>query len=316
MLPVIEARGLLCVADPHLAATSPGQRLEGYAGQILAKVRACLDRAAELELAPVFLGDMFHWPRENPNSLLVALIELLAPARPFVLVGNHDKHQARFTSDTSLAVLEAAGAVRLIAEPGPAFHLATPQGAVLVGGSPDGAPLPRSVEPGEAVATVWLAHHGIAFAQAAGGAIEPREIPGLDWVINGHLHRPQPTVAVGSTRWANPGNIARLTFSPATQAREPAAAVWRPGADDLERWVVPHLPFFQVFPDQPFPAEPGPEERRSLFLKGLERLAWRRTQEGLGLRQFLAANLNPEQPETALIWQLYEEVAGARHDDP
>jgi hypothetical protein len=46
----------------------------------------------------------------------------------------------------------------------------------------------------------------------------------------------------------------------------------------------------------------------SRFLEGLERLAWKRTREGAGLRQFLQANLNPESPETGIVWELYEEV--------
>lgn len=312
-LPRIEAEGLLIVPDAHVAATPPGQRLEGYREQILAKVAACLERAAELGLHPLFPGDLFHWPRENPNSLVVELIELFRPHKPTVLVGNHDKYLARFTRDVSLAVLDAAGVVRLVDEPGPCLRLETSRGAVLVGGSPDGSPLPRHVERGDAVETVWFTHHSISFPDFQDRMLFPREIPGLDWLVNGHIHRPQPMVVKGATRWCNPGNITRLTFTARTRERVPAASIWRPGIQELERWPVPVLPFEQVFPDQPFAPEPGPEERKSLFLKGLERLAWRRTQEGLGLREFLSANLNPENPETGLIWELYEEVAGGKN---
>ena len=52
----------------------------------------------------------------------------------------------------------------------------------------------------------------------------------------------------------------------------------------------------------------GPAEVRSNFLEGLARLAWKRTREGAGLKDFLSANLNPEHPETALVWELYREV--------
>ena len=311
-LPRIKASGLFIVADPHVAATPPGQRLEGYQEQILHKLSACLERARELDLHVVIPGDLFHWPRENPNGLVVDLIELFGPHRPSVLVGNHDKYLARFTRDVSLAVLDAAGAVRLMSEPGPAFALDTPEGRVLVGGSPDGAPLPRHVDPDGAVATVWFSHHSVSFPDFKDRLIFPREIPGLDWLINGHIHRLQPMVVKGCTRWCNPGNITRLTFSRATRDRVPAASIWRPGLTELEKWPVPALPFEQVFPDQPFAPEPGPEESKSLFLKGLERLAWRRTQEGLGLKDFLSANLNPEHPETGLVWKLYEEVAGGK----
>jgi len=311
-LPRLVGKGLFIIADPHVAATPPGQRLEGYREQILGKLSACLDRARELECHPVIAGDLFHWPRENPNGLVVELIELLRPLRPSVLVGNHDKYLARFTRDVSMAVLDAAGAIRLIAEPGPSFWLDTPAGPVLVGGSPDGTHLPRQLDRDGAVATVWFTHHSITFPDFQDRVVSPREIPGLDWVVNGHIHRPQPLVVTGGTRWCNPGNITRLTFSQRTKDRVPAAAVWRPGALELERWPVPALAFEMVFPDQPFPPETVAVEKKSLFLKGLERLAWRRTQEALGLKDFLSANLNPEHPESGLIWELYREVAGGK----
>jgi len=314
-LPSIKAEGLFIIADPHVAATPPGQRLEGYREQVMAKLAACLEYAKEHALHVVVAGDLFHWPRENPNGLVVELIELFGPHRPSVLVGNHDKYLARFTKDVSLAVLNAAGAVRLLENSGLAFRLETQAGSVLVGASPDGTFLPKEVDRGDAVSTVWFSHHNIAFPDCEPGASEgativPKEIPGLNWLINGHLHRPKPMVVAGSTRWCNPGNITRLTFSRKTQERTPAAAIWRPNALELEIWPVPCLPFGAVFPDQPFPPEPDAKESESLFLAGLERLAWRRTQEGLGLKNFLTDNLTPGEPETALIWELYEEVAG------
>jgi len=312
-VPVIAARGLLLIPDPHVAGTPPGQRLPGYQEQILDKLRFCLKTAAEEHLAPVLLGDLFHWPRDNPNSLLVALIGLFAPHRPFVLVGNHDKYQARLTDDCSVAVLRAAGAVRLIAEAGPVFRLDGPAGRVLVCASPDGAPLPRLFERSRDEEVVWLSHHNIGFPDFQDRQIAPREIPGVDWVINGHIHRPQPTVRRGGTRWANPGNVTRLNFNRRSKERVPAASIWRPGCAELELLPVPFLPFAEVFPDQELPAEGPPvAAHAAAFLQGLERLAWRRTAEGAGLREFLSANLNPDLPESALVWELYEEVVA--HD--
>jgi len=308
----IRASGLMLVPDAHFAATPPGQRLEGFMEQVLAKTRACLEHAAAHNLAPVFLGDLFHWPRENPNVLLVALIELFRPYRPWVLVGNHDKYQARFTQDVSLAVLAAADVARVLDEPGPAFALVSEQGRTLVCASPDGAPIPQSFSRGDEEWVVWLTHHNVNFPDYPEKQVRVREIPGVDWVINGHIHRPQPVQVAGRTRWANPGNITRLTFSRRTMERTPAAAIWRPGCAELERFVVPHLPFEAVFPDQDLPPEEAESaaEAESQFLQGLERLAWRRTAEGAGLREFLKANVNPELPEARLVWSLYQEVIG------
>lgn len=315
-LPRFAASGLLLLPDPHVAATPPGQRLEGFADQILAKIEAALVFGEKNDLLPFFLGDLFNWPRENPNSLLVRLIDLFRPRRPFVLVGNHDKYQARYTDDVSLAVLAAAGVVRVVAEPGPLFHLDAPTGSALVGASPDGAPLPARLDrpPGEE--TIWLTHHNIGFPDFLDRQVRIREIEGLDWVVNGHLHRPQPTQTAGGTRWVNPGNMTRLTFTRRTRERVPAAHVWRPGNTVLERFEPPCLPFEQVFPDQDFPPEvPAGEGTASAFVSGLERLAWRRTREGLGLKEFLLANLSPESPESELIWDLYKEAVDGRDED-
>jgi DNA repair exonuclease SbcCD nuclease subunit len=208
-----------------------------------------------------------------------------------------------------MAVLEAAGAVRLMKEAGPAFWLETPSGPVLVGASPDGFPIPSGWEKSGQEIVVWLTHHNIDFPDFNEKRVKMRELLGIDWVINGHIHRPQPTVTKGQTRWANPGNITRLTFNRATAERKPAASIWRPGAADLERLELPHKPFAEVFPDQELPEETPPEVvSDSGFLQGLERLRWRRTKEGAGLKEFLQANLNPERPETAVIWELYREV--------
>jgi DNA repair exonuclease SbcCD nuclease subunit len=311
-LPSRDAAGLFLIPDPHVAGSPPMQRLESYMDDILAKLAACLEAAADRDLVPVVLGDLFHWPRENPNVLMVALIELFGPHRPYVLVGNHDKYQARFTTDTSLAVLGAAGVVRVLADPGLFLRLVTPTGVALVGASPDGTPLPVAVEAGPGETTVWLTHHSIGFPDNLERHIKIREIPGLDWIVNGHLHRSQPTVVAGRTHWANPGNITRLKFNRRSKERRPAAAIWRPGVADLEFWPVPHRPFEEVFPDQEFPPEEvEPKEAKSRFLEGLARLAWRRTREGAGLKEFLEANLNPEHPETPVIWELYREVTHA-----
>lgn len=310
----VRGNGLFLVADPHLADTPPGQRLEGYLDQVMNKLRASLDRADELGMVPVLLGDLFHWPRDNSNKMLVDLIRLFGSRTGDravrVLVGNHDKYQSRFTDDVSLAVLETAGAAVLMKTFGPQFVLDAPGGEALVCASPDGTPLPREYERGEGDpdTVVWLTHHNIRFPEFQEKAYAIKELPGIDWLINGHIHRPQETVTVGETTWANPGNVTRLTFTRRSMAREPAAAIWIPGCADLEKWAVPYLPFDQVFPDQELPPEEQEIEGESNFIKGLERLAWQRTREGTGLKQFLTENLSKDTPEGELIWDLYEEV--------
>ncbi|WP_419786112.1 metallophosphoesterase [Pseudodesulfovibrio sp.] len=313
-LDVVHGNGLLLVADPHLADNPPGQRLSGYLDQVMAKLSASLDRADELGMVPVLLGDLFHWPRDNSNKMLVDLMRLFGARKGDrqvrALVGNHDKYQSRFTDDVSIAVLETSGVLRLMKEKGPQFILETPQGRVLVGASPDGTPLPKEYvrEEGDPETVIWVTHHNIRFPEFQNKAYSIKELPGIDWVINGHIHRPQQTITKGQTTWANPGNVTRLIFSRRSLEREPAAAIWTPGCTELEKWTVPFLPFAEVFPDQDLPPEEQELEGESNFIKGLERLAWQRTHEGTGLKQFLEENLNRETPEGELIWELYEEV--------
>jgi UDP-2,3-diacylglucosamine pyrophosphatase LpxH len=311
---VVKGNGLFMVADPHLADTPPGQRLDGYLDQIMNKLEACLEQASSLGMPLILLGDLFHWPRDNSNKMLVELIRIFGSRtgdeQVWALVGNHDKYQSRFTEDVTLAVLEAAGVIQLMKEDGPQFELETPDGRVLVCASPDGTPLPKGFERSEddPETVVWLSHHNIQFPEFLDKAYSIKELPGVDWLINGHIHRPQQTIRKGQTTWANPGNITRLTFTQISMEREPAAAVWRPGCDDLEKWVVPFEPFNAVFPDQDFPPEAMTIDGESDYVKGLERLAWQRTQEGMGLKQFLVDNVSRTSNEGELIWSLYEEV--------
>ncbi|WP_415719135.1 metallophosphoesterase [Maridesulfovibrio sp.] len=307
----VAGNGLLLIGDPHIASTPPGQRLGDFAGDVLAKLEACFKKSQERDLIPLILGDLFHWPRDNGNSLLVDLISLFGEYKPFVLVGNHDKYQARFTPDVSMAVLNAAGVIRLMSEYGPAFELETPQGLVLVGASPDCTPIPKEFEreDGRYVKVVWVTHHNISFPDCEKKQHTIKEKPGIDWIINGHIHGPRDSITKGMTTWANPGNITRLVFSRYALERKMLAAIWTTECDDLEKWEIPHRDFYEVFPDQEFlPEAEDAAAAESKFLQGLERLAWKRTHEGEGLKQFLKDNIDPEEPESSLIWELYTEV--------
>jgi len=302
--------GLLFIGDPHLAASPPGYRLDDYGQTILGKLNYCLELAAREDFLPIILGDLFHVPRNNPNHLLVDLIELFRSQRPWVLVGNHDKHEARLTKDVSLWVLHAARVIRLLHEAGPVGSLTVGGWRVLVGASPDWTPLPDRVSREGYDFVLWLTHHDLAFPDYEAGRQRLREIPGVDLVVNGHIHTPKPPVRRGRTLWCNPGGISRIALSRLTQKITPAAAVWRPGVEAPQTVPVPHRPFEEVFP--PLPEREAVEYLvdESRFIKGLENLMMRKTTEGLGLKAFLEANLDPQDAVDRVIWELYEEVTG------
>lgn len=301
--------GLLFIGDPHVAASPPGYRLDDYTQAILEKLAVSLGIAREYNLLPIILGDLFHLPRNNPNSLLVTLIDLFRPSYPFVLVGNHDKHEARLTRDVSLAVIQAARVIRLIDRAGPVCSLQVGGRRVFLGASPDWTPIPSRVDRGAYEVVIWLTHHDLGFPGYDAARVPLKEIPGVDLVVNGHLHTPKPPRQCGSTTWFNPGGIARLTLSSYTRNLTPSVFIWRPPDLELTPVPLPHRPFEEIFPELTGQDEQDSEQDpESLFIKGLENLLIRKTTEGVGLKFFLEANLIPDDPVDTYIWGLYEEV--------
>ena len=274
-LETVRASGLFLIADPHLADIPPGQRLDGYLDQIMTKLKACLDRARDMDMVPVLLGDLFHWPRDNSNKMLVDLIRLFGsrPDGPAIraLVGNHDKYQSRFTDDVSLAVLETAGVLLLMKESGPQFILDTGKERVLVCASPDGTPLPKKYDrkPDDPETVVWLTHHNIRFPEFIERAYSIKELHGIDWLINGHIHRPQPTITkgtdhLGQPRQRHPADLHPAVHGPRTGRRHLDARLRGPG-----KMGGPFPVFRQGLPG-PGPAARGTGNRRGIqFYQGV-----------------------------------------------
>lgn len=311
--------GLLFIGDPHIAASPPGHRLDDYLGTILEKLTFCLNTAAQRRCVPVILGDLFHIPRNNPNHLLVDLIELFRSTKPWVLVGNHDKYEARLTRDVSLSVLNASGVIHLMDQPGPVASLRIHGRRVLLGASPDWTPLPKEVDRGDHDFVLWLTHHDLHFPGYESGRFHLKEIPGVDLVINGHIHTPKPPQRTGGTTWINPGSIVRITRSLHTRHMEPALCLWTPDnhASGMETVAVPHRPFHEVFPPMDEESESLSEAPldESRFIRGLENLALRRTTEGVGLRAFLEANLVTHDPIDDIVWELYKDVTAHEREE-
>lgn len=305
--------GILFIGDPHVCSRPPGHRIDDFRLTVMGKLVFCLNIAQKEGLLPIILGDLFHIPRDNPNSLLVELMELFVPIYPWVLVGNHDKYEARFTMDVSLAVLGAAGVVRVISKPGPIDVVEVAGRRILIGGSPDWTPIPSEMPNNHGHhLTVWLTHHNLSFPDYEAGRYEMREILGVDIVVNGHIHTPKPPVQKGRTLWLNPGSIVRIARSPIAKTIQPAILKWIPGDDSyglFERVPVPYRPFEEVF--QPFGDVTNydvDDMDESLFIKGLENLVMRKTTEGIGLKAFLEENLKSGDPVDDIIWELYRDV--------
>jgi len=355
-------RGVLFIGDPHLEGRQPGFRKDDYPQVILEKLAWSLDYAAEHRLLPAFLGDLFDKPRDNPTWMIARLIDMLAGRECIGIYGNHDCADPELNDNDTLMLLFKSGSIRLVSEGDP-WHGVMGGRRVVVGGSSYRERLPQALPdtPGDANAVgaaaagtaaaaadaprgaaagasrplgIWLSHHDIiAPGYEEQGRLRPREIPGVDLVVNGHIHRELGEVEVGATRWVTPGNISRRSRSDAVREHVPSvlrldvrgegdgavsggrteaganATHPGPGGYELSRVEVPHAPFDEVF--HPLVAGEESDTSASAFVSGLAELQARRTQSGAGLMSFLEQNLDQfEEAVAAEIRSLAEEVTG------
>jgi DNA repair exonuclease SbcCD nuclease subunit len=304
--------GLLLIGDPHLAGRQLDFRKDDYPNVILDKLAWCLDYASSNRLLPAILGDLFDKPRDNPNWMLVKLIELLH-GEVIGLYGNHDCADPELKDHDSLSLLVRSGRLRLVSEQEP--WQGTMNGrSVVVGGSSYRHPLPKHFGPPHDHSTtnpfvVWLTHHDILIPGYDEGRIRPYEIPGVNLVINGHIHRRLEEISKGGTRWITPGNISRRSRSDANRAHIPAVLRLDISQDGYQPAYieVPHRPFDEVFHEVLFDAPAVSNE--SAFVTGLTELQSRRTASGAGLQAFLEQNVSQFAPAVAAeIMQLAREV--------
>ena len=303
--------GLLCIGDPHLEARQPGFRKDDYPAAILGKIEWILEYARTESLLPAFLGDIFDKPRDNPTWLLSRLIDLLKGREVIGIYGNHDCADPVLSEADSLMLLFKAGLIRRISEDEP-WTGAMGGKTVSVGGASYREPIPRSVTH-QADHSIWLTHHDLILpGYEEQGRIAPREIAGVDLVVNGHIHRELETQRHGRTVWMTPGNISRRSRSDAV--REHVPSVLRIDVHEkltMQRVTVPHRPFEEVFHE--LVTEDQIVLGESAFVTGLAELQSRRTDAGAGLLAFIEKNAVQFEPEVAqTIADLAAEVTGGR----
>jgi hypothetical protein len=312
--------GLLFIGDPHLEGRQPGFRKDDYPNVILEKLAWCLEYSRANRLLPCILGDLFDKPRDNPNWLLVRLLQLFTD-EVLGLYGNHDVHyDPQLTDDDSLALLVNAGRLRLVSEESPWIGMMGSR-TVVVGGASYRQKIPRrfsltngaAADRAGAPFVVWLTHHDLLIPGYEEARLKPWEIDGVDLVINGHIHRRLENVVTGNTLWLTPGNISRRSRSDAAKAHVPSALRLdiKPDGYDLAYIEIPHRPFEEVF--HPAIVEAAVTDAGSAFVAGLAELQARRTASGAGLLQFLEQNLAQFEPDVSQeIMRLAQEVT---HED-
>ena len=294
-------RGLLVIGDPHIEGRNPGFRKGNYPEAILGKVRWCLEYAQKNKLLPVFLGDVFDKPRDNPTRMIGELIEMLLPYPAIGIYGNHDCADPQLGEDDSLSILIKAGCYRLVSEQ--EYWSGMMEGRrVVVGGSSYRHRIPQCFDidkvPSDSLfdqkpTVVWLTHHDIDIGNYENGKFGPFEMMNVDLLINGHIHRPAEPVLRGQTTWMNPGNISRRSRSVHSRVHVPRVLhiTFPESGFDVDSVVVPHEPFEDVFWLDDV-EESESSEPLSGFVSGLSELTKRRTSSGAGLLEFLDKNLD------------------------
>lgn len=272
----VVARGLLFIGDPHVSSKMPGRRLDAnFCETVCGKLDQAFAIAAEGDLYPVILGDLFDDERDSKPAMLTRLIRSLASAtmRPLTLVGNHEKTQFYLTDDTALAAIREAGLIDTLERGGARAMVLVNGSRVLVGGTPYGQEFPESVEDlrleHRADWVVWLTHHDLAFQGAYPGSLPIPEIKGVDMLVNGHMHKTTPPVRIGAMTAFNPGNITRMSVD----CREHRPAVWSWGPVDgqsLARIELRHksdVMNLEGYVFNPAAAQSVPEARADLMVK-------------------------------------------------
>lgn len=218
--------GLLFLGDPHVSDRVVGRRRADYGERVGAKLQEAIDLCQENEYLPVILGDLFHVARDNPNRLIVKLLELFSGIEVLGVYGNHDVHLNTLEDHDSLQILAQAQALTLLTPDKPwmgeiggrrvrivGFPWHTPLGARMVS------------EPDEFV--IAITHHDLAY----GGAGEARRLgtlkewEGVHLVVNGHQHRPAAESRLGSTLWTNPGGMTRVAWCREERNLKPAVSL-------------------------------------------------------------------------------------------
>lgn len=312
-------KGLLFVGDPHVEARNPEFRSDIYPEAILEKIRWVLEYARKNVLLPVFLGDLFDKPRNNPTWLVGRLIDLLIDADAIGIYGNHDCAEPTLTENDSLMILVKAGCLRLVSRERPWRGVIAGR-PVLIGGSSYRQRIPESISVtefcegslfAENTFGVWISHHDVLSPGYESGRFSPFEIPNIDVLVNGHIHTRSDPVVKGQTTWMTPGNISRRSRSEKSRVQFPAVLQLDLTESDARfRYIeVPHRHFDEVFHD---PIDDRQlEHGASAFVAGLHELRLRKTSSGAGLNSFLKKNLEQfSDPVADEIRSLAGEVTG------
>ncbi len=245
--------GVMFIGDPHLWSKKPGTRLDlSFAETGLKKMTHAVEIANEKNLFAFCLGDLFHVDYENDIKLLTGLTRILKklPLPMYTIEGNHEKKELHFTDDVAVSLLRESGTLLTMEENRfhcvVSFQVGEEIHELFVGSTPYGQIIPQHVERPQAIGknvtkvhVAWLTHHDLDFGETYPGVIPIKEIQGVDFLVNGHIHKTKKPVRVGQMIAYNPGNIMRMSTD--CQDHIPSVWQWKPEHhDSLEPFVINH----------------------------------------------------------------------------
>ncbi len=307
--------GIVFIGDPHVESRQPGFRKDNYGQTILTKMRWIWEYCQQGHYLPVLLGDLFERPRDNPNWLISALLDLFNTQPSYAIFGNHDCSEPQLSDDDSLSLLLKGSKLKLLGG-GPESHFPTLMVSisgqqVVLGGSSYRQPLPEDfLRPASASHVIWISHHDMADdASSQRFGQRRQELAGVDVVINGHIHRRAEPEICGQTQWLTPGNISRRSRNELIATHRPAVLRLQIQNDEriFDYVEVPHQSADEVF--HPADELADATEQQSNFVWGLSQLQALKTQSGAGLAEFLAENAEQFAPDVnAYILELMGEV--------
>jgi hypothetical protein len=293
--------GVVFIGDPHIEARQPGFRKDNYPEAILRKLEWVFGYARTGRLLPIFLGDLFERPRDNPNRLINRMLDLFNEQLSFTIFGNHDCSEPQLTEDDSLAILLKGSRLRLLGEgpfaSAPWIHVDLGGRQLVVGGASYRQRLPQDFADarGSADWVVWITHHDINDSSEQKPGLKVKEIRGIDAIVNGHIHQRREPIVRGHTQWWTPGNISRRSRAEAVTAHRPAILQLTFSEQAAFEYIeVPHQPAEEVF--HPV-EEDGPAPDQSSFVRSLIEFQTRKTQSGAGLNQLLQSYAEQVSPE-------------------
>lgn len=234
--------GILFIGDPHVSSKRVGRRNDAdFLETVTGKLTQAGQISTRYRLFPCILGDFMHKATDITPRLMVLVMQALRsfPVVPWTILGNEHDHTERAVSDQdTLKAIVDTGLLRLADQDGTFTHITVNHLDIALTTIPYGHAIPESIQQYLDAAdahpdlSVLLTHADLEFDSAYPGALPITDVAGCHMLVNGHMHKTQRLMQVGSMVAFNPGNITRVSVD--MESHIPSVWAWRPDSFLLE----------------------------------------------------------------------------------